>query len=263
MLTTRFVKGSPNWLDLGSPDIEAADRFYGGLFGWSFQSAGPEAGGYGMFKLDGGTAAGGMTVPPDQGPPAWNIYFQSPDADATAEAVRQGGGTVLFDPMDVFDLGRMAVFTDPSGIAFSTWQPGRTKGLDIVNDPGSLCWLELCTPDQDTSLAFYTKVFGWGTSSMPFPDGSGEYTMTHPAELGVDAMFGGIAPLGTDPSETTAYWLPYFEVTDCDATVAKTRDLGGTVRMDPVDLEGVGRFAKLADPAGARFAVMQGAQRSG
>ncbi|MFI1014968.1 VOC family protein [Streptomyces sp. NPDC020965] len=260
MLTTRYVTGSPNWLDLGTPDLETATAFYGGLFGWEFRSAGPDAGGYGMFQLDGRTAAGGMTVPPEQGPPSWNIYFQSPDADATADAVRGGGGTVLFEPMDVFDLGRMAVFTDPSDILFGTWQPGRNKGLDVAAEPGSLCWLELYTPDQNDALAFYTGVFGWETSMMALPGGTGAYTMAHPAGEAAETMFAGVVPLSSDPTETGAYWLPYFEVPDCDASVAKAGELGGTVRMPPVELEGVGRFAKLADPTGARFAVIQGAQ---
>ncbi|MFF0447956.1 VOC family protein [Streptomyces sp. NPDC004609] len=258
MLTTRYVTGSPNWIDLGTPDIEAAKTFYGGVFGWTYQSAGPEAGGYGMFQLDGGTVAGGMAVPPEQGPPAWNVYFQSPDADAAAEAVRSGGGTVLAEPMDVLDLGRMAVFADPSGVSFSLWQPGSNKGLDVVDVPNSVCWLELYTEDPDAALGFYESVFGWETTSMPFPDGSGEYTMVHPFGAGADAMFGGIVPLSTDPLEDAPHWLPYFAVADCDATAARAADLGGKVRMPPVDMEGVGRFAKLADPEGATFAIMTG-----
>ncbi|NUL05275.1 VOC family protein [Streptomyces lunaelactis] len=265
MLTTRFVTGSPNWIDLGTPDIEAANSFYGGLFGWTFQSAGPEAGGYGMFQLGGKTVAGGMTVAPDQGAPGWSLYFQTPDADATAKSVEQGGGAVVVEPMDVFELGRMAIFTDPSGAGFATWQPGQIKGLDVVNAPGSLCWAELYTPDPGQGLRFYSGVFGWETSSMPLPDGSGSYTMLNPAGTSADDMFGGVAPLASDPVEAAhgPSWLPYFEVADCDATVAKAQELGGTVRMAPVDMEGVGRFAKLADPAGGHFAVLQGAQSEG
>ncbi|MCX4820619.1 VOC family protein [Streptomyces sp. NBC_01142] len=262
MLTTRFVTGSPNWLDLGTPDIEAANTFYGGLFGWTFQSAGPEAGGYGMFQLDGKTVAGGMAVAPEQGEPGWNVYFQIPDADATAKAVEETGGSIVFEPMDVFELGRMAIFADPAGVGFATWQPGRIKGLDAVNDPGTLVWEELYTPDPNAAIRFYSGVFGWETGTMPLPDGSGSYTMVSPAGAGPDGMFGGIVPLSADPAEAAEgpYWLPYFEVADCDAAVARATELGGKVRMAPVDLEGVGRFAKLADSAGARFAVMQSAQ---
>ncbi|WP_405997464.1 VOC family protein [Streptomyces sp. NBC_00829] len=263
MLTTRFVTGSPNWLDLGTPDLDAATAFYGGLFGWTFQSAGPDAGGYGMYQQDGKTVAGAMTVAPEQGAPGWTLYFQSPDAEATAKAVEQGGGEVVFEPMDVFDLGRMAIFKDPGGAGFATWQPGKNKGLDFVNDPNSLCWAELYTEDQAAGLGFYQGVFGWETSTMPLPDGTGSYTMLNPAGAGAEAMFGGIVPLAADPTETGPSWLPYFEVRDCDATVAKAEELGGTIRMAPMDMEGVGRFAKLADPAGARFAVMQGVQEDG
>lgn len=262
MLTTRFVTGSPNWLDLGTPDIEAANTFYGGLFGWTFQSAGPEAGGYGMFQLDGRTVAGGMTVGPEEGAPGWCVYFQTPDVDATAKAVEQGGGSVVYEPSDVFELGRMAIFTDPAGVRFAAWQPGQNKGLDVVNDPGTLCWEELYTPDPDAAISFYSGVFGWEAASMPLPDGSGSYTMVNPAGASQDTMFGGVVPLSADPAEAPdgPYWLSYFEVADCDAAVARAADLGAKVRMAPVDMEGVGRFAKLADPAGARFAVMQTVQ---
>lgn len=76
MLTTRFVTGAPNWVDLGTSDIDGATSFYNGLFGWDFRSAGPESGGYGFFQLAGKTAAGGMQTSPEQGPPSWNVFFR-------------------------------------------------------------------------------------------------------------------------------------------------------------------------------------------
>ncbi|MFD5114430.1 VOC family protein [Streptomyces sp. NPDC058391] len=265
MLTTPFVTGSPNWADLGTPDIKGATAFYHGLFGWDFMSAGLEAGGYGMFQLSGGTAAGVMPVPPDQGPPSWSLYFQTPDAESTAKAVEQAGGSVAFQPMDVMDLGRMAVFTDQAGAGFSAWQPGRNKGLGVVNAPGSLCWAELYTPDEDAAYAFYHTVFGWEALSMPMPDGVGTYRMVNPAGQGPDTMFGGFVPLGADPVEADSgpHWQLYFAVTDCDAAAVTAQQLGGTIRMEPTDIEGVGRFAKLADPYGALFAVMQGVAGDG
>ncbi|MER6995571.1 VOC family protein [Streptomyces sp. NPDC000410] len=258
MLTTRYVTGSPNWIDLGTPDLEGARAFYGGLFGWTFQSAGPEAGGYGMFQLNDKTVAGGMAVPPEQGGSAFTVYFQSPDADATAERVRTGGGTVEFDPMDVFDLGRMALLADPAGVAFGIWQPGTNKGLDVVDEPGALCWMELYTPDTGSALGFYRSVLGWEEYGVPIPGGD-TYTTVNPAGTGPDDMFGGLVPLEADPVEAAdgPYWLPYFEVTDTNATVARAEELGGTVRLAPIDLEDVGRIAKLADPYGARFAVIK------
>jgi predicted enzyme related to lactoylglutathione lyase len=158
------------------------------------------------------------------------------------------------------DLGRTAVFADPSGARFSVWQPGTHTGFDVAGESGGVSWTELYTRDESAAFDFYREVFGWGSSSMPFPDGSGSYRMAYPVGEGPDAMFGGFVPLNSDPVEkgSAPHWLLYFEVDDCDATVATAGDLGATVRMAPTDIEGVGRFAKLGDPNGAGFAVMHG-----
>ncbi|MFF3551894.1 VOC family protein [Streptomyces tsukubensis] len=257
MLSTDYVPGSPVWLDLGTPDIDAAARFYGTVFDWAFQPGGAEVGGYGLFQSGGKTVAGGMTIAPEQGPTSWNIYFQTPDANATAAVVRDGGGTVLVEPMDVMDLGRMACFTDPQDAPFAVWQPGTNKGLDAVNAPNTLFWVELNTSDVPGALGFYSEVFGWGTTSMPMPGGDGAaYTMLHPARKTPDDMFGGIAPLGDDGVLDRPCWQPYFFTEDCDATAARATEAGGTVRLAPADMEGIGRFANIADPAGAQFFVM-------
>ncbi len=199
MLTTRFVNGAPNWIDLGTPDIDGVLSFYGGLFGWQFQSAGPDAGGYGFFQLGGRTVAGGMPSGPEQGPPAWTVYFRSEDAQATAKAAEQAHGHVLFQPTDVMGQGHMAVLADRAGVPFGIWQPARTQGVDVANEPGALCWVELCTPDIAAAAAFYHRVLGLETSAVPFPGGT--YTCVNPADGGEDAMFGGIVPLADAPAE--------------------------------------------------------------
>ncbi|MFS4096547.1 VOC family protein [Streptomyces sp. AF1A] len=257
MLTTRFVNGAPNWLDITTPDIDGALSFYGGLFGWRFQSAGPDAGGYGFFQLDGRTVAGGVQTGSEQGPPAWTVYFQSEDAQATAKAAEQAHGRVLFQPLDVMGQGHMTVLADQAGVPFGIWQPGRTRGVDVANEPGSLCWVELYTPDVAAAAGFYHRVLGLETSSVPTPGGA--YTCVNPPGADEEAVFGGIARLADDPTEAgdRPYWLPYFEVEDTDGVVARAEQLGATVRMPATTIEGVGRIAKLADPYGARFAVIR------
>lgn len=257
MLTTRYVTGAPNWIDIGTPDIDGATSFYGGLFGWQFQAGGPEVGGYGFFRLAGRTTAGGMQITPDQGPPSWTVYFQTPDADTTAKAAEQAHGKVLAQPMDVMDQGRMAVLADKAGVPFGIWQPKQNKGLDVVQEPGSLCWVELYTADLPMAAFFYHAALGLETFGVDFPGGT--YTTVLPAGQSEDAMFGGIVPLADDPleAEAGAYWLPYFEVADTDAAVAKARELGGKLRLPATDVPDVGRIAKLADPYGARFAVIK------
>ncbi|MFF6994678.1 VOC family protein [Streptomyces sp. NPDC008313] len=260
MLTTRFVTGAPNWVDLGTSDMDGAQSFYGALFGWTFRSAGPDAGGYGFFQLDGKTVAGGMQSTGEQGPPSWTVHFQSPDAEATAASAEKARGAVLAPPMDVMGEGHLAILADRAGATFGVWQQGRNKGIEVAGDTGSLCWVELYTPDVAAAAAFYHSVFGWDTSAVPFP-GGGSYTCINPAGTGEDAMFGGVVPLADDPTEAGSqpYWLPYFEVEDTDAVAGRAQELGGKVRMAPTDVEGVGRIARLADPYGARFAVIRSA----
>ncbi|MFF7448923.1 MULTISPECIES: VOC family protein [unclassified Streptomyces] len=261
MLTTRYVTGAPNWIDLGTPDIDGAASFYGALFGWRFRPGPPEVGGYGFFELDGRTAAAGMQTTPAQGPPSWTVYFQTADADATAKAAEQAHGAVLVQPMDVMDQGRMAILADKAGVSFGIWQPGRNKGLDVVQEPGSLCWLELYTPDQPAAAFFYNAVLGLETFGVDFPGGT--YTTLNPASTSEDGMFGGLIPLAESAEESEPYWLPYFEVSDTEAVAAKAAELGGTVRMPATDIEGVGSVARLADPYGARFAVIKSAPMEG
>ncbi len=257
MLTTTYPPGAPIWTDLGTPDVEGASAFYGSLFGWAFRSAGPEAGGYGMFTLGERVVA---AIGPLDGPdaePAWTVYFHAPDADAAARAVEQAGGTVRFGPVDVSTRGRVAGFTDPGGAEFGVWQPGGTRGLDAVTDLNTLCWTELLTADPDRARAFYAAAFGWRITDTPFGDG-GTYALVSPAGSGLDAAQGGIVALSQEMrgAGLTPRWADYFEVADCDAVSALADAKGGSVLTPPTGVEGVGRTATLADPFGATFSVI-------
>ncbi|WP_327371403.1 VOC family protein [Streptomyces sp. NBC_01217] len=264
MLTTRFVTGAPNWIDLGTPDLDGAIAFYTGLFGWEYLAGGPETGGYGMFTLGGKRVGGAMTVSEEQAKPSWSVYFRSSDADATAKAVQQAGGSVPFAPMDVLDFGRMAGFKDRAGAFFGIWEPRENPGFGVVGVAGSLCWTELYTPDVPAAAAFYDTVFGWETGQTPYPGGGGAYTVIRTKGGGADAGFGGLVPLNAVPTQAVAgpHWLPYFEVDDCDAAVADVERLGGKLTLEPMEMEGVGKFANVADPDGAEFAVIKSAQAS-
>ncbi|WP_441249924.1 VOC family protein [Kitasatospora sp. McL0602] len=259
MLTTDFVPGSPNWLDLGSPDLSGSTTFYSALFGWTFLSAGPEAGGYGFFQHEGRTVAALGPLNAEGAKPAWTLYFAATDADSVTAHVQRAGGTVRFPPMDVFAEGRLAGFTDPTGAEFAVWQPGNTLGLDTVTTPGSLCWTELYTSDPTAAKAFYRELFGWQEQDVPFGDST--YTVLTPATGGTDDGQGGIMQLAPAQSASgiAPHWLPYFEVPDTDAVIATAQAHGGAVRLPATEAHGVGRFAQLTDPHGAVFAVITSA----
>jgi uncharacterized protein len=244
-----LAPGTPCWVDLSTSDLDSGRRFYAGLFGWTSQVAeDPQAGGYTLFHLD-GKLVGGAGPLMDGGHAAWNTYFRTLDAAQTAGKVREAGGQVFVEPMDVLGEGTMAVFRDPAGAFFSVWQYGRNTGAEVFNIPGSLSWNELSTRDPAGARAFYSAVFGWGAKGQ-----DKEYV-----EFQVDGRsIGGMIDMNARnlPAQIPSYWLVYFTVADCDAAAARSMDLGGTTRRPAMDIPGLGRFAVLADPQGAAFAVI-------
>uniref|UniRef100_A0AAU2JTV1 VOC family protein n=1 Tax=Streptomyces sp. NBC_00049 TaxID=2903617 RepID=A0AAU2JTV1_9ACTN len=254
MLGTDFSTGSPNWIDLGSPDTGAAATFYGALFGWEFVSAGPDTGGYGFFQLGGKTVAALGPLTEEGARPAWMTHFNTPDIQATAKAVTAGGGRIRMEPVDVMGEGWLAQFTDPQGAEFACWQPGKTAGFGIASADNTLVWVELHVPDPVAEIAFYSGLFGWRSQEMEAPGMTYRVLSTADGDQ-QDASFGGVAPQMSGDEE--ARWTPYFNVPDVDATVAKAKENGGAVVMPAADVPEVGRIAWLADPHGAVFALLK------
>ena len=142
MEVDKFEHGVPGWVDLGTPDLDAARAFYSALFGWDIPPGPEEAGGYSVAMMRGRATAGfGPSMNP--GPPTWSTYVIVDSADDIAKKVADAGGMAFVEPMDVLDAGRMAVFADPRGAVFSVWQPNQMPGAGIVNEPNSYSWSEL------------------------------------------------------------------------------------------------------------------------
>ncbi|MDG9722913.1 MULTISPECIES: VOC family protein [unclassified Streptomyces] len=262
MITNDFAPGSPCWIDIGTPDVAGTAAFYGAVLGWDYESMGEDVEG-GMFRKDGKIVAGLGKLTEEGARSAWMIYYRVTDVDATTRAVRGGGGTVRVAPMDLDDWGRMAQYSDPSGGQFAAWQPGTTKGVELVDQPGSLSWTELYTSDAAAAKEFYGGVFGWQFGDMEMPGGGGTYSLITPAGLPEERMHGGLMQLREQDlalANGRPYWHPVFAVTDCDAAVAAVTENGGSVQMGPEDAQGVGRLAVCLDPSNADFVVLAPAQ---
>ncbi|WP_200301734.1 VOC family protein [Streptomyces adelaidensis] len=272
MITTDLTPGSPCWLDLGAPDVGAAASFYGAVLGWEYEAMGEgegegaegdQEGEGGAFRKDGKIVAGLGRLTEEGARSAWMIYYSVTDADATTRAVESAGGTVRVAPRDLGDWGRMAQYSDPLGGQFAAWQPGKNKGFEVADAPGSLSWTELYTTDAAAAKKFYGGVFGWQFADMALPGGGGAYSLITPAGLGEERMQGGLMELREQDlalANGRPYWHPVFAVTDCDAAVAKVTENGGSVQMGPEDAEGVGRLAVCLDPSNADFVLLTPAQ---
>lgn len=242
-----YAPGQLIWADLSTPDLDASAAFYGALLGWTAEPPQEQFGGYASYLLDGRPVVGVMPLMAPEQPPTWTCYVCTDDADETAALVTGAGGTVLAPPMDVADLGRMAVFAEPSGAVFGVWQPGRHRGAEVVDEDGAMTWCELTTRDLPASTAFYGEVFGWSEKASP------EYT-----ELQLDgtSVAGAMAMPEAVPAEVPPSWMPYFMVADPAAGAEQVRALGGTVLVGPGSYPG-GEYVVVQDPHGATFGMLR------
>ncbi len=247
-----YRHGVPSWMDVSSTDPDGAAAFFGALFGWSCPEGDPDLGGYRNCTMNGKRVAGITPAMDADAVPGWTTYVNVDDADTVAALVVEHGGVVVAPVMDIKDLGRMAVFTDPTGAMFGIWQPGLHTGAEVVNEPGAVVWNELMTTDTKAAAAFYAAVFGW-TTTVNDPDGPMPYTEFKVEDRPVAGM---MAKPPTVPAEVPPNWLVYFAVTNLDTTLAEVARLGGAVLMPEIDME-YGRFAVIADPTGAAVGVIQ------
>ena len=250
------------WIELATSDQNAAKKFYSDLFGWTISDMpmGPNEF-YTMFKLEGRDTGAAYTLRPDQKangvPPHWGLYIAVDNADVAAKRVAELGGKALAPPFDVFDAGRMAVIQDPAGAHFCLWQSNKNTGTGISANHGTLCWADHSSADRERAAAFYTKLFGW---TIMKEDEAPEHNYWH-IKNGEDFIGGFPPPAHRDP-HMPSHWLSYLTAKDCDATVAKAKSLGAKLYFGPMDIEKNGRFAVLADPQGAVFAIFTGTTQS-
>jgi predicted enzyme related to lactoylglutathione lyase len=257
---TTYAPGTPCWVDLGSADLDGSIEFYGSLLGWDVPEAenAEQTGGYRIATSRSKSAAGMMPLMQEGQPSAWTTYVSVDDADATTEKVKSASGQVVAEPMDVMELGRMAVFTDPTGALFGVWQPNQFSGAEVVNEPGAFSWNEVNTRDPEATKAFYGAVFGWTFNDMDMGDAGTYTTLRHPDRSEDEESIGGLFDMrGRVPDEVPPHWLTYFTIEDLDASIETAKGAGGGPTFGPLDLPN-GRLAILHDPQGARFGLFEG-----
>jgi len=253
----RASLGAPCWIDLLTSDLDRAKDFYGTVFGWTFESAGPEYGGYVTTSKDGRPVAGLMGNDPQfRTPDGWTTYLHTADIKATLAAATAAGGAPCSEPMEIKDKGHMATLTDPTGAFLGLWEPNGHNGFEVVNEAGAPVYFQLTTRDYGEALDFYRTVFGWHTEtvadsdefrySTAIFDGDASPASGRYPQLGVMDGTRDL-PKGVPPN-----WVFFLGAEDVDKTVQLVKENGGTVIRDAEDTP-YGRLAAVADPTGACF----------
>jgi predicted enzyme related to lactoylglutathione lyase len=260
-VTTRETApaGAPCWADLWTSDVERASRFYGQLFDWEAQAPSAEFEGYFMFTRNGIPVAGGMGDIGDmRANNSWKAYLATDDIAKVLEVAAGNGARVVAPSMPVADLGTQAILVDPGGATIGVWQPGTFQGFSVLNEHGTPSWFELHTRDHAGAVRFYRTVFGWDATPVSDTDDF-RYTVVKPSAGGDDV--GGIMD-GTRfrPDGQPDRWDIYWEVDDCESSVAKVVELGGSVSHGP-DRRPYGTLAVVSDPLGAELKLRTSPQR--
>jgi len=244
--TTKHDPGAFCWIELTTSDRRAAQQFYTSLVAWTANEM-PMNGGEPYVMLQKGGLNVGALYQTAEVPPNWLSYVAVESADDSARTAKDLGANLLSQPFDVMDVGRMAVVEDPQGARFALWQAKRHHGIDVRDEPNTLCWNELMTSDIEGARKFYSALFDWKLKV------SSEYTEIHVDERGI----GGLMQISPDMAGMPPHWHPYFMVENCDGALNKAKSLGVKDFFGPHDIPNVGRFAVLNDPQGATFAIIQ------
>lgn len=254
-MTANHGHGLPGWVELASDDPDAAVAFYSELLGWTGEAMGQEGFPYTVASNKGRLVAGiAGKMNPGQ-PTAWIVYFATDDLPGSIAAVKESGGRVYMEPMDM-PGGKFTFASDAVDAPLGLMQAGPESRFQAFGDPGDLVWFELQSMKPAAqAAAFYEKVFRWTVSTEIE---SPEMTYLTFTGAGSSMPSGGIFSAPEMPGYLGGYsqWAATFAVDDAPATAAKAESLGATVAMLQTDTP-YGDFAAIRDPQGALFVVMK------
>ena len=242
------------WNDLVTQDLQVARRFYGELFGWTFEESTAPGGQPYLLARSGRIFVAGMVgVSSPSGDVVlsrWLPYMSVHDVDTSVARATAAGARVLVSPRDV-SLGRIAVIEDKENavLGLARSRIGDPDDATTAPRPGRVVWTELLANDPESATHFYQLVTG--LSARTIERHGGPYTLLS-AEL-IDR----VGLLKNPGDDAAPVWLTYFGVEDPVAAAARVEALGGTVILPPSPQLREGTMAVVTDPTGALFALQK------
>lgn len=247
--------GKMVWADLVTPDLAAAEKFYGGLFGWTFQRIRAGEVDYAVVMLDGRPIGGIVEKPIPAGQhqqSAWLTFLSTNNVDDGKKVAVAHGAKVLRDIKSYPMRGRQCVLSDPEGAVFALLASSSGDTADYLPATGDWIWSSLHAKDAGTEAAFYQNLLGYEVFDQPSDDGLEHVILSTDNYARASAN-----DLARGSARRHSHWLNFVRVEKAAETAAKVAAMGGRVLVEPrVDRHG-GMVAVFADPAGAPFGVME------
>jgi predicted enzyme related to lactoylglutathione lyase len=246
--------GKVVFVELVTPDIVAAERFYGQMFGWKFldEQHGKHVFSHAFVNNRPIAALVQKPLPVNEDrQSAWLSFMSVADVDAAEKEAVAHGGKVLHEAHTLPDRGREAVLADPQGAAFAVLASSSGDPEDAIAEPGEWIWSSLATSDPENGAAFYQSLFDYEVFEQP----AGEHSQHLLLATG-DFARASVNSLPVKGS-THPHWLNFVRVKDTVSAAQKAVNLGGRILVEPrIDRHG-GKIAVIADPAGAPFGLME------
>jgi uncharacterized protein len=252
------VLGRPLWYELLTTDMNAADKFYSTVVGWTSAPFDGSPQPYSIFSRAGATpVAGLMTIPKGMNfPPHWEMYVGVPNLDDAISNIQRLGGNALGPLVEVPNVGRMRTMKDPHGAVFAIYEPSSAPSPEHAPDVGEGSWHELNTTNAEAALKFYSDLFGWHESQAMDMGPMGKYHMfgRTPDPAG---MMGGMMNKPKEMAQVPPHWAIYFRVPDINAAAERIKANGGKILNGPMEVPGGDWIVNARDPQGAAFNLHQ------
>ncbi|MBK9140175.1 MAG: hypothetical protein IPM17_15645 [Verrucomicrobia bacterium] len=239
------------WADLVTDNVGAVLPFYSEMFKWDFRNYG----GYLIAFRDDRPLAGVFqrTRPADSdAKPRWFGYISVPDVTQAARAATQAGGRVVVEPAKQSKRGEQAVLTDPEGALVGVIKSSAGDPEDFQAEPGEWVWVQLLSRDARQAGEFYRAVAGYDLVENSQPGRLSDFVLTSRGYARAT-----VRTIPADKPDVKPNWLPFVRVTTIGESLAKAKQLGGRVLVEPRPEALDGKVAVVADPAGAAVGIME------
>lgn len=246
------------WYELMTPDPDAAQKFYGGLLGWTFEEAGFNGQDYRSFNAGEAQVGGFLKLTPEMAEhgaqPSWVGYVRVDDVPAVVAKVRDAGGHVFMEGGEVPEVGPFAMLADPQGAPFyviddQSGQASHAFAKYEARD-GACAWNELATDDPASADAFYRDLFGWQKGDSMEMGPLGQYQMYQQDDYTHGAIM-------KKPDEMpVSLWAYYFRVPEIGAAKDYVEANGAQVINGPMEIPGGEYVLQGFDPQGALFSLI-------